>query len=119
VYGKAGWVWGNFEFASAFASGCPTCTNFTEGVAATKTLNGLLLGVGVEHAFTQNWTVKLEYNFLDFGSGGANFAQCETFITSSCSTVLTTTSEHAYKHIFKVGFNYLFNPWGAPLVARY
>ena len=123
VYGKAGWAWGNFAFGSVFNEGCPTCTTFTDSFAANKTLNGLLLGAGVEHAFTPNWTVKLEYNFLDFGSGDANFTECTTGSTPPCSGAFGRsqfgTSEHVYKHIFKVGFNYLFNPWGAPVVARY
>jgi outer membrane immunogenic protein len=119
VYGKAGWVWGDFAFGAVFNEGCPTCTTFTDTFAATKTLNGLLLGAGIEHAFTQNWTVKVEYNFLDFGSGGASFSECFSGGTPPCSTTLNTTSEHVYKHIFKVGFNYLFSPWGAPVVARY
>ena len=73
VYGKAGWVSGNFSFGSVETfTALPTSSvnSFTDSVAATKTLNGLLLGAGIEHAFTPNWTVKLEYNFLDFGSGG-------------------------------------------------
>jgi outer membrane immunogenic protein len=120
VYGKAGWVWGDFSFASAqtFTPFAGTgLTGFTDAISATKTLNGLLLGVGIEHAFAQNWTVKLEYNFLDFGSGGANFIECET--GRPCFNTGSTT-EHVQKHIFKVGFNYLFNVWGAPpLVAKY
>ncbi len=116
VYGKAGWVWGDFDFGAS-----ETFTSFnnlssTASIAGTKQLNGLLLGAGIEHAFTHNWTVKLEYNFLDFGSGGVPFTEC---ITSTC-TAFGTTSEHAFKHIFKVGFNYLFPVGGyAPVVARY
>jgi outer membrane immunogenic protein len=119
VYGKAGWAWGNFSFGSvnnftAFpGSGF---TSFTDTIAATKTLNGLLLGAGIEHAFSPNWTVKLEYNFLDFGSAGVSLTGCDT--GSPCFNS-GTVSQHVYKQIFKVGFNYLFNPWGAPVVARY
>jgi outer membrane immunogenic protein len=119
VYGKAGWVSGNFSFGSVETfTALPTSrsASFTDSVAATKTLNGLLLGAGIEHAFTPNWTVKLEYNFLDFGSGGASFNECAS--GSPCA-ITGTTSQHTYKQIFKVGFNYLFNPWGAPVVARY
>jgi len=117
VYGKAGWVWGNFAFDSAEIN-CPTCFT-TDIFHSSGTLDGLLLGVGLEHAFTQNWTIKLEYNFLDFGSKGLSFAEC--FNAGLCSTDSTSgiNSNHSQKHIFKVGFNYLFNPWGAPLVARY
>jgi outer membrane immunogenic protein len=119
VYGKAGWVSGNFSFGSVetfTALPASRVGSFTDSIAATKTLNGLLLGAGIEHAFTPNWTVKLEYNFLDFGSGAASFNEC--FTGSPCA-ITGTTSQHTSKQIFKVGFNYLFNPWGAPVVARY
>jgi outer membrane immunogenic protein len=124
VYGKAGWAWGNFAFGSVFNEGCPTCTTFTDAVAANKTLNGLMLGAGIEHAFTPNWTVKLEYDFIDFGSSQANFTECVTGNTPPCSGPFGTAqfgvSQHVYKQVVKVGFNYLFSPWGAaPLVAKY
>jgi outer membrane immunogenic protein len=119
VYGKAGWVWGNFAFGSAESFIPTTGTGSLDTFAATKTLNGLLLGAGVEHAFAPNWTVKLEYNFLDFGSAVAGFTECVAGSTPPCSTNPFGTSQHVYKQIFKVGFNYLFNPWGAPVVARY
>ena len=67
VYGKAGWVWGKFDFLSTdtFSGG-----GFNGGPrlitdAASDTLNGLLLGVGIEHALTNNWTVKLEYKLFE------------------------------------------------------
>jgi outer membrane immunogenic protein len=119
VYGKAGWVWGNFAFGSSESFIPTTGVGTLDTIAGTKTLNGLLLGAGIEHAFTPNWTVKLEYNFLDFGSGGTNFTACTAGSTPPCSINPFSTSEHVYKHIFKVGFNYLFSPWGAPVVAKY
>jgi outer membrane immunogenic protein len=115
VYGKAGWVWGNFAFDSAQAF-CSTC-GLSNVFHSSGTLDGLLLGVGLEHAFTRNWTVKLEYNFLDFGSKGLNFTQLDC---PTCTLESGTNSNHSQKHIFKVGFNYLFNVWGAPpVVAKY
>ena len=119
VYGKAGWAWGNFSFGSVFNEGCTGCTTFTDSLTASKTLNGLLLGAGIEHAFAPNWTVKLEYNFIDYGSAQANFSECITGDTPPCTTNPFATSQHVTKQIFKVGFNYLFSPWGAPVVARY
>jgi outer membrane immunogenic protein len=78
-------------------------------------LNGLLLGVGVEHALPRNWTVKLEYNFLNYGSKFLNSTVCEGAVCEPFGS----SSQHASKQIFKVGANYLFNWGAAPLVARY
>lgn len=120
VYGKAGWVWGKFDFLG-------TDTNFNccgeppdiFTNSASGTLDGLLLGAGIEHAITNNWTVKLEYNFLRYGSKELAVAECETFITTSCNPNINTNTYRADKQIFKIGVNYLFNMGGAPLVARY
>jgi outer membrane immunogenic protein len=124
VYGKAGWVWGNFSFdaleSATFTGEGGTTTSF-ETLSQSGQLDGLLLGIGIEHALTQNWTVKLEYNFLDFGSKFLSLTECEgrTGVATTC-TAIGSSSQHASKQIFKVGFNYLFNVWGAPpLVAKY
>jgi outer membrane immunogenic protein len=121
VYGKAGWVWGNFDFSS---SSQDNCCGPSPGVpalrstAASGTLDGLLLGVGIEHALTHNWTVKLEYNFLKYGSKELSFTSCDNTKTPTCFADGTATVR-ADKQIFKIGANYLFNVGGAPLVAKY
>jgi outer membrane immunogenic protein len=118
VYGKAGWVAGRFDWNSRqdlckFIS-CPI-TN--EGGA---TLDGLLIGLGLEYAFTNNWTVKFEYDYLGFGAKNVGFtANCPTPTCSPSISSTFTENVSADKHIFKVGLNYLFN-WGkGPVVARY
>ena len=108
IYGKAGWVGGNFAW------------NLTEpfnpgfNVNSSATLNGLLIGLGLEYAFTNNWTVKFEYDYLGFPAKDVLFT---TVNCATCTPFTTTQSVSADKHIFKVGFNYLFN--ASPVVARY
>jgi len=113
VYGKAGWVWGAFDFGFNEAVNGDGITVLS--VAQSGNLNGLLLGVGVEHALTRNWTVKLEYNFLNYGSKFLNSTVCEGAVCEPFGS----SSQHASKQIFKVGANYLFNWGAAPLAARY
>ena len=117
VYGKAGWAFGGFDWNAAEVNSsfnpCGTFCNITQGSA---TLDGLLIGLGLEYAFTNNWTAKFEYDYLGFNAKNVNF-------TSSCADPLCrprnfTQNVSADKHIFKVGINYLFNA-AAPLVARY
>jgi outer membrane immunogenic protein len=126
IYGKAGWVWGNFTFDNSGLTFCETGLGCeVEGISSSQsgTLNGLLLGIGVEHAFTfaPNWTVKLEYDYIRYGSKSLNAIICDS---GECLTGLETIAftQHADKQIVKVDFNYLFNPWGwgaAPGAARY
>ena len=75
-------------------------------------MNGFLVGAGIEHALTRNWTVKFEYNYLDFGSTVLNLGV-------TLRGVPTNVSQSSNKHIFKVGANYLFDLGGSPVVAKY
>jgi outer membrane immunogenic protein len=111
IYGKAGGGWvGNNDF---------TVTNTTTGVSFTcgmlgfancdNNTGGWLLGAGFEYAFTNNWTVKFEYDYLGLGNrtffvpAGAPFFAGDTFTTNNRNVQMV-----------KVGVNYLFN-WGAPV----
>jgi outer membrane immunogenic protein len=113
LYGKAGggWVGNNNQ----------TITNLTTGVSFTcgtfincgNNTGGWLVGAGVEYAFTNNWTVKVEYDYLGLGN--------RTFTVPGTSPFLagdTFTSNNRNVQMVKVGVNYLFN-WGAPVAARY
>ena len=105
VYGKAGWVAGRFDWNAATVN-CPFVCTATQ---ASATLDGLLIGLGLEYAFFNNWTAKFEYDYLGFDSKNVRF-------TTICSgnfcgpSPITTNLQNvsADKHIFKVGLNYKF-----------
>ena len=40
--------------------------------SVTNTRLGALLGAGIEYSVTSNWSVKLEYDYMDFGSQNVN-----------------------------------------------
>ena len=109
-YGKAGGGWvGNNGFNVADLT-----TGSSIGIGS-NTRSGWLAGAGIEWAVTNNWTVKVEYDYL--GLGSASFiVPAGTLLPS----VLTgdTFSGHRNVQEFKIGFNYLFN-WGAPLAPPY
>ena len=108
-YGKAGggWVGNN--------NNSLTVTNITTGVSITcgsfstncgNNTGGWLVGAGFEYAFTNNWTVKLEYDYLGLGN--------RTFLIPATAALLpgdTFTSGNRNVQMFKVGVNYLWN-WG-------
>ena len=47
-----------------------TITNLTTGATGTSdhTGSGYVLGIGTEYALTNNWTTKLEYNYISTGN---------------------------------------------------
>jgi outer membrane immunogenic protein len=112
-YGKAGGGWvGNNNL---------TISNLTTGVSFNcGTFNGCgnnsggwLVGAGFEYAFTNNWTAKIEYDYL--GLGNRTFVIPATFpIVALAGDTFTSNSRNI--SMVKIGFNYLFN-WGAP--SRY
>jgi outer membrane immunogenic protein len=114
LYAKAGGGWvGNNNL---------TVTNLTTGVSLTcgtaltncgNNTGGWLVGAGFEYAFTNNWTLKFEYDYLGLGN--------RTFFIPATAPFLagdTFTSNNRNVQMVKVGVNYLFN-WGAPVAARY
>jgi outer membrane immunogenic protein len=107
LYGKGGGAWvGN--------SGL-TVTDLTTGTSLSGSANnsnsGWTVGAGVEWAFTNNWTVKAEYDYVGLSS--------RTF-TVPAGLILAGDTFTATRNInmFTVGVNYLFS-WGGPVVARY
>jgi outer membrane immunogenic protein len=70
------------------------------GVAASSsdTRVGYTVGAGVERKFSPNWSGKLEYLYLDFGS--------KTFFSGTPNQADVSFRDH----IFRAGFNFAFNP---------
>jgi outer membrane immunogenic protein len=106
-YGKAGVAWGGFRYSETqddFAI-CPgtACT-----VSVDNTRVGYLLGAGYEYAFAPNWSAKIEYNYINYGSSTIPYANFRAFQTVSVKDTV---------NVIKVGVNYLFN--SGPVVARY
>ena len=99
-YAKGGGAW--------VGANSLTITDVTTGASITgstnNTLSGFLVGGGIEWAFTSNWTVKAEYDYIGLGNRtftvpiGAPFLVGDTFTTSGTNNVQMAT----------VGINFLF-----------
>jgi outer membrane immunogenic protein len=114
IYGKGGWAWGHLK-GTTFDMCCGVGSTTSTG-SFSGNLDGFLVGAGIEHALTRNWTVKLEYDYIGFGNKQVPFTSCSP--TGVCNTGQSFTFS-ATKQIFKVSANYLFDFGGAPLVAKY
>ena len=102
VYGKGGVAWGGFDFReSEFGPGASSDT-----VNGSRTLPGLLIGVGMEYAFLANWSAKIEYNYIAYEQTAIHFDE-----TSGSGVILGTLASQSYgatKQIIKFGVNYKF-----------
>jgi outer membrane immunogenic protein len=99
VYGKGGVAWAGDRYAT-------NRYTFPASVEISDTRWGWTAGAGVEYAFAPNWSAKLEYNYMDFGTKAYSFAPG------------TSTDIDQQIHAVKFGINYKFGG-GGPIVARY
>jgi outer membrane immunogenic protein len=92
-----------------------------------STRAGWTVGAGAEAAIDRNWSVKVEYLYMDLGNIGSSGASATTVTNApntpsqGFNTVTTTTLTSAFTtkftdNIVRVGVNYR---WGGPVVARY
>jgi outer membrane immunogenic protein len=99
VYGKAGVVWGRFDFNT---------TESYYGVPyyvynASSTLTGMLIGLGLEYAFAPNWTTKFEVDYLGFPN-----KEIPVNYVDEGDSEPYSQSVSAQKVLFKFGLNYKF-----------
>jgi outer membrane immunogenic protein len=97
-YGKVGGGWvgaGNFAVTNVGTGASVAVSNGNTNV-------GWLVGAGFEYAFTQNWTAKLEYDYLALNNASYN-------VTVPGVGVDTFTNGGRNVQTFTVGVNYLFH----------
>src|SRR6516225_8262331 len=70
--------------------------------APTSCAGGWMAGVGVEYAFTDRWSAKIEYNHMDLGTDSLRFTDQLT------SNVWIDADFKQRIDIVKVGVNYRF-----------
>lgn len=99
IYATGGWAFGRVDITKAVAPGAAAFATYSD------TRSGWTLGAGVEHAFTPNWTARLEYRYTDLGSD--DFAS---------AAVNSQDSSDVTFHALRAGITYKF---GGPAVARY
>jgi outer membrane immunogenic protein len=96
----------NMRFASDFSN---TIGDQPVSENASSTKAGWTFGGGVEVALNRNWSAKVEYLYIDFGS-------LSTSVVSQGA--LFGHNVPLTAQIARVGLNYKFD-WGSPVVARY
>jgi outer membrane immunogenic protein len=67
---------------------------------------GYAVGAGAEYGFSNSWTVKAEYLYLDFGS----FSHLLPDVTGVNPTFSWTNNMRLREHVVRAGANYRFGP---------
>ena len=106
AYGKAGVAYEHTDFTASASSAAPLLF----GATGSNNRTGWMVGGGLEWAIWGNWTVKGEYDYLDFGNRSVALNGSTTFIAPpSVPTVVTTLNSQRISE-FKFGINWKFMP---------
>jgi outer membrane immunogenic protein len=104
IYGKGGAAWTNDNYQvliGAPAGNLLFSSNITRW--------GWMAGIGVEYAFTDNWTAKIEYNYMDLGNYAVRFNE-------AILNVFLDSNIRERVNVVKIGVNYRLGP--SPILVR-
>ena len=93
------------KVGAAWASNDHWIVNVTDGITYAKTdstRSGWMVGAGLEYALLNNWSAKIEYNYLNFGSHDYTVAGAGGGGYPSTVTIDQNI------HVVKAGLNYRF-----------
>jgi outer membrane immunogenic protein len=96
VFVSGGAAWTHEKIDDAFT----TLAGIAVDPSATSTRTGWTAGGGMEYAFSQNWSARLEYNYYDFGSHGARL--------TSNNAIVIVNSVNDTIHEATIGVDYRF-----------
>jgi outer membrane immunogenic protein len=120
--GRLGFTWdrvliygtGGAAFTKQNISACDLVAGC---VNASSNITGWTAGGGIEYAFLNNWSVKVEYLHADFGT--QSYGRLTTpGVFANGSTFFAARNVSLTDDIVRAGLNYRFD-FGGPVVAKY
>jgi outer membrane immunogenic protein len=100
VTGGGAWVRNEFRYGDSFGSVSTEKHNRT----------GWTVGAGLEYGITPNWSIAVQYNYVDLGDKDVTFAT---------PNIVFTAQTESHIHLATARLNYRFGGYGAPIAARY
>jgi outer membrane immunogenic protein len=121
LYIKGGGAFADARFDVRLRDDCALaiCDNDFAFNNNDRTRSGWMIGAGLEYGAWGNWSWKLEYNFMDFGSRTIHF---DNVVLNCIDCGLRRDLDFDLQvHVVKFGLNYRFGaaPVAAPVAARY
>ena len=102
VYAKGGFAWADEDHFQHFT---PAGGVLTEVSRINNTHTGWIVGAGVEVALWDNWTGKVEYNFIDLGSENLTLLNVAPAPGARATDIWNIDQQI---HMVKFGANYRF-----------
>lgn len=100
VKGGAAWAHNESNSTTSTAAGVVTATS-----VGSETRSGWTIGAGVEYGFWNNWSARVEYDYLDFGTAGVS----RLFTSGAVAGTSPTRDNELHAHLVKAALNYRFN----------
>jgi len=98
----------------------PQVITFTANRTGSDNRWGWMAGLGLEHGLTDNWSAKIEYDYLDFGTKSVHLSGVSCAASGGvqlCTPAISDSDVRQNAHLLMLGINYRFN--GTPVVAKY
>jgi outer membrane immunogenic protein len=115
LYGKAGAAWARTAYTVSAIASAPGFASATLAGTGSNTRVGWTVGTGAEWAFARNWTAKIEYDYIDFGTKTQTIATAGTTgdIAAGGPFAFAANlpiSVHQNLSVVKAGINYKLDP---------
>lgn len=113
-YGKGGVAFAHDNYVVRCGPNNGICApaNRVMTTSSSEDRVGWTVGVGIEYAFTANWSVKGEYNYMDFGT---ERNRVQTIVFGPIDSIHDIDIRQRV-NVAKIGLNYRF---GGPIVAKH
>ncbi len=107
IRGRAGYAWDRVLFYGTAGGIFGNVRTTFNGNSSATSRTGWTAGAGVEWAFAENWTAKIEYLFADFGN--ANVTCASQFCINNNAGVPVPISIGLTESLIRAGVNLKFN----------
>ncbi len=114
LYATGGLAYGEVNVNGTAVGNFNQTTVILPGVSSVRA--GWTAGLGVESHIWDQWTVKLEWLYMDLGTVSAGPVQLTGILVPGRTVAGLSYSSHFTDNMFRIGVNYHF---GGPVVARY
>jgi outer membrane immunogenic protein len=126
-YAKGGAAYASESTAQAsnagillFGGGAPQAITFTGTRTGSDNRWGWMAGLGLEQGLTDNWSAKIEYNYLDFGTKSvrlSGFGCTASGGAQACASITSNPDVRQNAQLLTLGINYRFN--NGPVMTKY
>ena len=113
IYATAGLAFGEVSYNARYLITEPCCSGGFANLKSSGIETGYVIGGGLEHAINPNWSLKVEYQYINLGSGKAEGPLF--FDTGKASGEKVKADFDTDFHTVRVGLNYRFQREPAPL----